>query len=231
MIETTLPLTYISSYENELKLGYGTNIPTGCYIKRDSLSDAANIGGVPVYHPEYDFIIESRNSNFFLKGSWELSWEWTAGQFTEAQIDTFISLIPLTRPGLTVSKDFANNRVVATITEADIEISGWTDYRFPWALACDNGKIEAIADNSAIFCCTFMNNTYTSYTIEAITIPAGSSLTVDKTGETHCYILCTNELVKDTLTLSPFIGYKVVSPQISLSNNLAESVRLFRISR
>ena len=230
MLETTLPLTYIGTYDN-IKVGYASNVVAGTYITRDSLSDMIHSGGNPEQHPEYSFIVKNQNKNHFVKGSWELWWEWAPGQYTEEQIDTYIGICSINRPGLSLSKDMANNKVIATLSEASIEISEPSQFHLPWSLSTDIAGIKALSDGGEIFCCTFVNGTYNTYTIDSLSVEPNSTKEVAKAGEL-CYIFTTEDLTStNAVPIQKYTAYKLmysVSKEFT-NSSLDTRARIFRI--
>ena len=229
-IHTTLPLTYIGLYENDISLGYGIGIPAGSYIYRDNVTDSIHNNSAPESHPEQAHLIKNKNRNVMLKGAWDFEWEWADGDFTEEQIDQAMA-IPVTHPNTVFSKDFLNHKLTLSTSNADVSITSWSDLRQAWVLGSNKAGITAVSNDSAILCVTILNGEYDNYTIESITVEPGTSATIDKVGSSHCYIVLSSDLTKDGVTLQPFNAYKLSSASISVANTGVERTRIVRISK
>jgi hypothetical protein len=230
MIHTTLPLSYIGTYEDAIKLGYGIGIPSDRYIYRDDILDSIHHGRSPEYHPDKSYLIKNKNLNLILSGSWEFEWSWEEGDFTEEQIDTFMAE-PLIQPNATILKDFANNKVTINVSNADIEMDSWGVYRQSWVLASKTAKITSKSNNGCILCIALLNNSFDSYNVESRTIEPGTATTIEKVGSEVCYFLLSSDLTKDGNTLEPFKMYKLTSDSISVANTGVDRTRIIRISK
>jgi len=230
MIHTTLPLSYIGTYEEDIKLGYGVGIPSDRYIYRDDVLDSIHHRRSPEYHPDKSYLIKNKNLNLILSGAWEFEWSWEEGDFTEEQIDTFMAE-PLIQPNATIFKDFANNKVTINVSNADIEMDSWGVYRQSWVLASKTAKITSKSNNGGILCIALLNNSFDSYNIESRTIEPGTATTIEKVGSEVCYFLLSSDLTKDGNTLEPFKMYKLTSDSISVANTGVDRTRIIRISK
>ncbi len=212
--------------EGDLVIGKSNNVASGKYIKRDSLTDAIHHNNNIVYHPTHSFLMELRSLHMPLSGSWEIEWEWDSGQYTEAEIDTFISVTH--NDNFIATKDFANHKVIKTLANADIALSSWgTALWMNYGL--DSASCTFRATSEGVFVCMgIYNNNYTLYTVESITIEAGASLTIDKQGTT-CHLYTMGELHSGDTALPGFRIYNLTSSSTTLTNNNSNRVRITRI--
>jgi hypothetical protein len=229
MINYNMPIQYIGTYEGEIRLGFAELIPANRYISRNELADSVHNGGNPTYSLEYPALIKNRNSNILMRGAWDVTWEWDAGTFTEAEVDQFINQ-PQYHPTAVATKDFANNTVSLSIVESNIPTDGWQDRRAPWILPARIATVTATSEAS-IMCVTILNGEYDKYSILSNTVSPGASITVEKIGDAHCYMVIGGPLMKDTTELSAYKAYKLTSPSVTLTNTGTELVRIVRISK
>jgi hypothetical protein len=212
--------------EGDLVVGKSNNVVSGRYIKRDTLTDAIHHNSTIVYHPDYSFLMELRSLNSAISGSWEIQWEWEPGQYTEAQIDTFISVSH--NDNYTTLKDFANHKVTKTLANADVALTSWgTALRQTYGL--DSASCTFRATSEGVYTCiSIYNNNYSLYTVESITIEAGASLTIDKQGTT-CHLYTMGELHSGDTALPGFRIYNLTSSSTTLTNNNSTRVRITRV--
>ena len=213
--------------EGDLVIGKANNVASGRYIKRDTITDAIHHNNNIVYHPTHSFLMEIRNLNQPISGSWEIEWEWEPGQYTESEIDIFISVTH--NDSYTVTKDFANNKVIKTLANADVPIPSWegTALKQTYGLATAKTTFRATSEG-AYSCIAIYNNNYSLYTVETKTIEAGASLTVDKQGTT-CHLYTMGDLHKENISLPGFRIYNLVSDNTTLTNNNSNRIRIVRI--
>lgn len=197
----------------------------GQYIRRDSISDAIHHAGSPVLHETYSYLMENRNLNHLISGAWEIVWEWEAGEYTEEQIDNFISQVPM--PRWTTVKDFANNTVTRTLTDANYEITGWESPKPDYTLKTANVTIKATSD-AKMFCLALLNGTYSDYTVECTTIEPNATLNIAKQGTT-CYFIPMGEVTVSKNVLTPFQTYALSSNSIDVLNSGSTRVRVTRV--
>lgn len=212
----------------DLKTGTG-DFSIGKYIRRDSLADAIHHGGTGtvVEHPTKSYLMENRNLDFFVKGGWKVTWDWDEGDFTEDEINDFINNYGLPSPW-TMTKDFVNRKVVATCTDSNYYLSGWTSRPQSYILKCPRVKIESTVVDSTLFCVAIMNNEYANYTVETQSISPSSTITVDKEG-TICYLIPFAEVASGSNTLNAYQTYKLTSASVDITNNTGGNVKVARI--
>ena len=196
--------------EGDLVIGKANNVASGRYIKRDTITDAIHHNNNIVYHPTHSFLMEIRNLNQPI-----------------SEIDIFISVTH--NDSYTVTKDFANNKVIKTLSNADVPIPSWegTALKQTYGLATAKTTFRATSEG-AYSCIAIYNNNYSLYTVETKTIEAGASLTVDKQGTT-CHLYTMGDLHKENISLPGFRIYNLVSDNTTLTNNNSNRIRIVRI--
>lgn len=227
MIETTFEFRYKGTYD-DITTSKAEQVVAGKYLKRNTLEDAVHHEGVPVYDSTYPFLMENRNLHELVSGSWEISWEWSTGQFTEEQIDIFMSLTDT--PNASTVKDFVNNRVVRTIPDANYAIPDWTENKGSVTLPATTATLTATSEGE-IFCPIIINSQYSTYTVESITVEPGESLSIAKDYWDNYYLIFMGEMYTEGNPLTPFKVYSLTSPVKVFTNNGTERVRITRIYR
>ena len=225
MIETTIIFDWPGCY-GDLNVTFAQNISTGKYIQRQDLLDSIHHNGTPVRHPDYSFILENRNLNAFVAGSWQVCWEWDAGDFTESEIDTFIELSE--SPYATTVKDFEANKVTKTVLDADFYLPDWTNPTYSWVLASRKATITALSDNAELFCCSILNGQFEAYTKESITVEPGADIQINRAG-TECFIAALGEINNGDNVLRRFHVYNLTSESKLLTNKGTKRVRIMRL--
>lgn len=220
-------------YNNEIRIVVTKPTTNGLRIARNSLSDAIHQNDSPTQHSTHAHVIRNKNANYMFKGAWEMKFEWDSGDFTETQIDDYISLItPFSHPNMTYTKDMANNRLTIDISDADITISDWGNYQPQWLLKTDRGTITSKNDGGEKYCINVLNNRFSDYTIESKTIAASASETIDKQGSNYCFVIFTGDVTKGSTTLNAHQAYRVTSSSVTVTNSSStDKVRVFRIYR
>ena len=222
---------WCGTYENELRVGKAIDVPTNSYMRRDSNLDAVHNGRSTDAHPTLAHVIKCRTSNLFTKGSYEAEMSWTAGDYTEAEVNAYITLAMTGAPSnFTNVLDFANNKLTFIVSDTDLVFNAWTDHRLDWMLDCGPMKITATS-TCDILCGTVLNNQYDNYDIKYRTIEAGASITIDKTGSTYCFLTFTGVVTKDGTDLVAYRTYNQTSAQLTITNNTSTRIRVLKYSR
>lgn len=201
----------------------------GKYMRRDTLSSAIHHGGTGTVteHPTKSYLMQNRNLDFLVSGAWKITWEWDAGDFTDDQINDFVANHSLPSPW-TTTKDLTNRTVIATCADSNYYLGNWTARPQSYVLKSAKAKLESTADGSVAFCTVILNDQFSNYTIEVRSIPANTTITIDKEGTT-CYVIPFADLTNGSNTLNAFQTYQLTSASVDVANNSSGNVKVARI--
>ena len=217
-------------YDNEISVTYFSKGNNGKFFGRDALENVHHAGGSPQNHPTLSNVMRNTNGHVFLNGSFVFEWEWDVGGVTEAEMDAYISLVSpdMVNPNITFTKDIANNKLIMTMSDADMQIPSWTGKTVAWHPKAPKAKITVTSDESEFVCVTCLNGTYDDYTFDQITIEPSSSLEITRPDCTVCYVMFSDHVAKDTAVLLGKKMYKVSSPTLNITNDQPNRVRVLR---
>lgn len=196
------------------------------YIRSTDTADAMHHRRSPVLHPSKSYLMENRNGNFLLTGGWKFEFDWDSGDFTEAEVDDWLTNYPM-GSNWTVTKDMANNRVTMTCPDTNYEMSDWTSKPPEYSLTAANRKMTCTSQGQ-LLCLTIINNKYTEYTIEVRTIEPNATLTVTKEG-TKCYMIPSAQCLTPNTELTALQTYELSSSSVDITNDSATRMKVIRI--
>jgi hypothetical protein len=230
--EANMTAKILGLYDNELLLSHYEAGNKDKFISRDSLSNMHQSGGTPEPHPTIPNVIKNTNGHIFINGSFRFEWEWNVGTIPESDVDAYLNLFSSENlnPHFTITKDFANNKLIGNLLIPNDRIDNWVSNYIRWHIAAPRAKCTFTSDESEIVCVTRINNTFNQYSFDQRTVEAGQTLEIERPNCNTCYVMFTDLLLKTgtDVALMRTKMYKLVNPSISVTNNNSSRVRILR---
>lgn len=231
-VESNMIPKILGLYDDELLLSHYESGNKNRFISRDSLSNVHHSGGSLEYHPTIPNVIKNTNGHVFVNGSFQFEWEWDSGTISESDVDAYIDLFNSENlnPHFTLTKDFANNKIVGNLSVPNDRIDNWVSNYIRWHIAAPRAKCTFTSDESEILCVTRLNGTFNQYKFEQRTIESGQTLEIERPDCNVCYVMFTDLLTKagTVMVLMSAKMFKLVNPSISVTNNNPYRVRILR---
>jgi len=216
-------------YDNELSVAL-FQPSVGQIYGRDTIENVHHAKGAPEDHPTLSNVIKNTNGHVFFKGAYQFEWEWNPGEVTEEEMDSYIAevLPAIINPSVSFTKDVENNKLIMSMTSADMQVSGWAGQLVQWHPKAPKALIRSMSDDCQFVCVTRLNDTYNDYTFDQTTIEPGHTLEISRPDSSVCYVMFSDHVTKDTTTLLSKKMYKMTSQTLSVTNNTQERVRVLR---
>lgn len=230
--ESNIKPKILGIYDDELYLTHFESGNNGKYLMRDSLTNMHHSGGTPEAHPTLPKVVKNTTGHAYINGSFTFEWEWNPGFITETELDDYINFFNLqnTNTNYTLQKDFANNKLIGTLSDCKPLTNDWSNLQTQWVLAAPKAKCTFTSDESEVICVTRLNGSYSSYTFEQKTIEANETVEIQRPDCTVCYVLFTDHLLKTgtpTILMKNKL-YKLSNPSITLTNPGTTRAKILR---
>lgn len=188
-------------------------------------------------HPTNPLLMRSGNIGH-VAGSMKYEYSWEDGDYTEDEVDQAITIFEdnisdkATVDGLwTLTKDFANHKIVLDVTQMEnIVYSDWSEgHPQKYGFNTPFRKITCTNDQAYYLCYNVTGEGWASWKYRENNIASGQSLTITKQGKEYNLVVFTEDVTtvqSDGVTklLEAWNAYNIESDEIIVKNEGSSNV-------